>query len=260
MKNQKPPLSIIKIGGKLIEDEQKLKSTLEQFAKIKGPKILVHGGGKSATTWSKKLGLTPKIIEGRRVTDLATLDVVTMVYAGLYNKKIVSILQAIPCNALGLTGADLNLIQSHKRVFKDIDYGFAGDIDFVETTILQQLLNNDVTHVFCAITHDKNGHLLNTNADTIASELAVALAHFFKTTLKFCFEKNGVLKNPEDDNSIIEKISFKDFQKYKHAGIISEGMIPKMDNAFFALKNKVEKVFICGSKAIHHQSGTLIQL
>ena len=130
----------------------------------------------------KKLGLTPKMIEGRRVTDLATLDVVTMVYAGLYNKKIVSILQAISCNALGLTGADLNSIRSHKRIVKDIDYGFAGDIDFVETSVLQQLLNNHITPVFCAITHDKNGQLLNTNADTIASELAVALAPFFKTT------------------------------------------------------------------------------
>lgn len=260
MKNQKPSLSIIKIGGKLVEDEQKLKSTLEQFAKIQGAKILVHGGGKSATAWSEKLGLTPKMIEGRRVTDLATLDVITMVYAGLYNKKIVSMLQAIPCNALGLTGADLNSIQSHKRVVKDIDYGFVGDIDFVETSILQQLLNNDVTPVFCAITHDKNGQLLNTNADTIASQLAIALAPFFKTTLKFCFEKDGVLKNPADDNSVFEKINFKDFQKYKNVGIISEGMIPKMDNAFFALKNKVEEVFICGHEVIHHQSGTLIQL
>lgn len=260
MKNRKPSLSIIKIGGKLIEDEQKLKSVLTQFAKIKGAKILVHGGGKAASAWSQKLGIAPQMIEGRRVTDLATLEIATMVYAGLYNKKIVSWLQAIPCNALGLTGADLNSILSHKRIVKDIDYGFAGDIDLVETSILKQLLNNQVTPVFCAITHDKNGQLLNTNADTIASELAAAFAPFYKTTLKFCFEKNGVLENPEDDDSVFPKINFTDYQKHKQVGIISDGMIPKMDNAFFALKNKVDKVFICGAKKIHQTNGTLIQL
>jgi acetylglutamate kinase len=257
---KKPPLSIIKIGGQIVEDEQKLKSVLAQFAKIKGAKILVHGGGKAASAWSKKLGIIPQMIEGRRVTDAATLEIVTMVYAGLYNKKIVSWLQAISCNALGLTGADLNSIQSHKRIVKTFDYGFAGDIDLVETSILKQLLNNHVTPVFCAITHDKKGQLLNTNADTIASELAVAFAPFYETTLKFCFEKNGVLENPEDNHSVFSKISFTDYQKYKQVGIISEGMIPKMDNAFFALKNQVDKVFICGAKEIHQANGTSIQL
>lgn len=260
MKNQKPTLSIIKVGGQIVEDKQKLKSVLAQFAKIKGAKILVHGGGKAASAWSQELGITPQMIEGRRVTDAATLEIVTMVYAGLYNKKIVSWLQAISCNALGLTGADLNSIQAHKRIVETFDYGFAGDIDLVETSILKKLLTNHVSPVFCAITHDKKGQLLNTNADTIASELAVALAPFFKTTLKFCFEKNGVLQNPADDESVFEKINYKDFQKLKHLGIISEGMIPKIDNAFHALKNKVEEVFICGAKAIHHQNGTLIQL
>lgn len=258
MKKQNPTLSIVKIGGKIVEDEQKLKAVLELFAKIEGRKILVHGGGKAASAWSQRLGIVPKMIDGRRVTDAKTLEVVTMVYAGLYNKKIVSLLQAIPCNALGLTGADLNSIQSHKRIVKEVDYGFAGDIDFVETSILQQLLNNKVTPVFCAITHDKNGQLLNTNADTIASELAAALAPFYEVTLKFCFEKNGVLKNPEDDNSVFPKINFKDYQKYKFTGVISEGMIPKMDNAFFALKNQVKEVFICGSEAIHKKEGTAI--
>ncbi len=260
MKNQKPLLTILKIGGKLVEDEQKLKYILQKFAKIKGRKILIHGGGKAASTWSKKLGITPNMIDGRRVTDAATLEVVTMVYAGLYNKKIVSMLQAIPCNALGLTGADLNTIQSHKRVVKDLDYGYVGDIDFVQTSIIQQLLNNHITPVFCAITHDKNGQLLNTNADTIASKLASALAPFYHITLKFCFEKNGVLKNPADDDSIISKIDYQDYQKYKTNGIISDGMIPKMDNAFSALNSEVEQVYICGVDAIHQNAGTSIKL
>lgn len=260
MKKQKSSLTIIKIGGKLVENEQKLKELLDKFAKIKGHKILVHGGGKAASTWSQKLGITPNMIDGRRITDAATLEVVTMVYAGLYNKKIVSMLQAIPCNALGLTGADLNSIQSHKRVVKDLDYGYVGDIDFIQTSVLQQLLNNHITPVFCAITHDKNGQLLNTNADTIASELASALAPFYQTTLKFCFEKEGVLENPEDDNSIISKINLNDYQKYKTKGIISDGMIPKMDNAFSALNNKVEQVYICGVDAIHQDAGTSIHL
>ena len=260
MEIQKPSLTIVKIGGKLVEDEQKLKFILEKFAKIKGHKILIHGGGKAASAWSQKLGIVPNMIDGRRVTDAATLEVVTMVYAGLYNKKIVSMLQAIPCNALGLTGADLNSIQSHKRIVKNFDYGYVGDIDVVQTSVLQQLLNNHITPVFCAITHDKSGQLLNTNADTIASELASALAPFYQTTLKFCFEKDGVLENPEDDNSIIPKINFKDYQKYKTKGIISDGMIPKMDNAFSALNNKVGQVYICGVNAIHQNAGTAIQL
>lgn len=260
MKKQKSSLTIIKIGGKLVEDEQKLQYLLKKFAQIEGHKILVHGGGKAASAWSEKLGIVPQMIDGRRVTDAATLEVVTMVYAGLYNKKIVSLLQAIPCNALGLTGADLNSIQSHKRIVKDIDYGYAGDIDFVQTSILQQLLDSHVTPVFCAITHDKNGQLLNTNADTIAAELASALAPFYNTTLKFCFEKNGVLENPEDDDSAIPKIDFQDYQKYKTDGVISEGMIPKMDNAFSALKNQVEQVYICGVDAIAQNAGTSIQL
>lgn len=260
MNNLKPPLSIIKIGGKILEDEVKLNAALKQFAKIDGPKILVHGGGKAASSWSEKLGIEPQLIEGRRVTDAATLDIVTMVYAGLYNKKIVSSLQAIPCNALGLSGADLNSIQSHQRTIKDIDYGFAGDIDLVETSILQDLLNKNIALVFCAITHDKKGQLLNTNADTIASKLAIAFAPFFEITLKFCFEKDGVLKNPANDNSVLKKINLNDFKKLKHLGIISEGMIPKIDNAFLALQHKVSKVFICGEKAIDNHHGTLIQL
>lgn len=260
MKSQKHPLTIVKIGGKVVEDEQKLQNVLEQFTQIEGRKILVHGGGKAASAWSQKLGIKPNMVNGRRVTDKNTLEVVTMVYAGLYNKKIVSLLQAIPCNALGLTGADLNTIRSHQRVVKDIDYGFAGDVDHVETSILQQLLDSQVTPVFCAITHDKNGQLLNTNADTIASELAAALSPFYEVTLKFCFEKNGVLKNPEDEESIFSKINFSDYEKYKYAGVISEGMIPKMDNAFYALKNQVKEVFICGSEAVHQTSGTVIQL
>ena len=248
MEKQKPLLTIVKIGGKLVEDEQRLKYILQKFAKIKGHKILIHGGGKAASAWSQKLGIAPNMIEGRRVTDAAILEVVTMVYAGLYNKKIVSMLQAIPCNALGLTGADLNTIQSHKRVSNNLDYGYVGDIDFVETSILQQLLNNQITPVFCAITHDKNGQLLNTNADTIASELAVALSKSYNVSLYYCFEKNGVLENINDDNSVIEKINFTTFDSLKNKGIINEGMLPKIQNCLQAIKNGVTSVHIGAPK------------
>ena len=260
MKQQKPSLTIIKIGGKIVENEEALNNVLQQFAQIGGRKILIHGGGKAASAWSQKIGITPQMIDGRRVTDEATLEVVTMVYAGLYNKKIVSKLQAIPCNALGLTGADLNTIQSHMREVKEIDYGLVGDVDYVHTSILEQLLDNQVVPVFCAITHDKKGQLLNTNADTIASELASALAKIYEVTLKYCFEKKGVLSDPEDDDAVFPTISFSEFEKYKSEGVISDGMIPKIDNAFFALKNNVKEVFICGCNTIEKADGTLIQL
>lgn len=246
----KAKLTIVKIGGKVIEDEAALQALLEGFAQIEGHKILVHGGGKRASQMLPLLGIEPQMVNGRRITDAATLEVVTMVYAGLINKKMVSLLQAIGNQAIGLTGADLNSIQAHKRIVQEVDYGFAGDIDTINVTAIQGLLNQKATPVFCAITHDKKGQLLNTNADTIAATLAAFLAPHYATTLMLCFEKNGVLSNPEDDNSVIPSINQNSYQQYKKEGVISDGMIPKMDNAFYALQQGVEEVRICGTNAV----------
>lgn len=254
-------LTIIKIGGNVINDQQKLDKVLSDFAAIKTPKILVHGGGKKASELLKKMGITPNMVNGRRITDAPTLEVVTMVYAGLINKNIVAQLQQKGCNALGLTGADLNSIQSHKRITTDIDYGFVGDIDSVNAPQIKQLLHAAITPVFCAITYNKSGQLLNTNADTIASSLAVALAKFYEVQLVFCFEKNGVLLDAEDENSVIPTINQHQYQDYKSAGVIYDGMIPKLDNAFDALQNQVKEVVICNATAIHSPTnGTVLCL
>ena len=197
------PLKIIKIGGNVIDDAAALSSFLNLFSSIEGPKILVHGGGKSATALAQQTGLEVQMVDGRRITDAATLELITMVYAGKINKTIVAQLQALDCNALGFTGADANTITSIKRPVSSIDYGFVGDVKNVETSILEVLLNQGVSPVFCAITHDDNGQLLNTNADTIASELAIAFATKFNVELYYCFEKKGVLKNINDDDSRI---------------------------------------------------------
>ena len=196
------PLKIIKIGGNVIDDAAALSSFLNLFSSIEGPKILVHGGGKSATALAQQTGLEVQMVDGRRITDAATLELITMVYAGKINKTIVAQLQALDCNALGFTGADANTITSIKRPVSSIDYGFVGDVKNVETSILEVLLNQGVSPVFCAITHDDNGQLLNTNADTIASELAIAFATKFNVELYYCFEKKGVLKNINDDDSV----------------------------------------------------------
>jgi len=243
-------LTIIKIGGKVVENDTELRAVLQGFTQIKGHKILVHGGGKRATEMLPQLGIEPKMINGRRITDAATLEVVTMVYAGLINKKIVSLLQSMDCQAIGLSGADLNSIQSHKRIVKDIDYGFAGDIDAVNTDAIRGLLDMNATPVFCAITHDKQGQLLNTNADTIAATLAANLAAHYDVTLMLCFEKNGVLSDPKNDDSVIRVINDMTYQSYKQSGIILAGMIPKMDNAFFALSKGVKNVQICGTAKV----------
>ena len=237
-------LTIVKIGGNIINDSNALISFLKDFSKIKGSKILIHGGGRKATEMANKLGLKPKMVDGRRITDKANLEVVTMVYAGLLNKNIVARLQENNCNAIGLSGADANTISSHKRIVKDIDYGFAGDVDAVSSNVIKILVDNDITPVFCAITHDKKGQLLNTNADTIASEIASAMCDVFDVELIYCFEKKGVLADTNDDDSVIERIDSRSYLQLKEKGIIAEGMLPKIDNCFYALQNGVAKVVL----------------
>ena len=243
-------LKIIKIGGNVINDKTTLKLFLQDFAALQGKKILVHGGGKKASQVLKSMGIDPKMIDGRRITDEQTLEVVTMVYAGLINKNVVAQLQALNCNAIGLTGADINAIRAHKRIVKTIDYGFAGDIDEVNDKGIATLLESGISPVFCAITHDKNGQLLNTNADTIASTLAIALSKHYEVQLKLCFEKQGILLDVNDEESVITELNHRTYLDYKLQGIIYEGMIPKVDNAYHALKNGVQEVHICGVKAL----------
>jgi acetylglutamate kinase len=237
-------LKVIKIGGNIIDDEQALLSFLKEFSKIEGLKLLVHGGGKLATKLANQMQVEVKMIDGRRITDAETLDIITMVYAGKINKNIVAQLQSNNCNAIGFSGADGNTIVSYKRPVKTIDYGFVGDVKQVNTKSLELLLNNNIIPVFCAITHDKNGQLLNTNADTIASELAIALSQIFKTELYYCFEKNGVLKDVKDDHSVIESITLENVQQLIDNQIISEGMLPKINNCMHAVNHNVQKVCI----------------
>lgn len=253
---KKQLLKIVKIGGNVINDEIALSSFLKDFSTIEGPKILVHGGGKKATEVSSAMGLKPKMINGRRVTDEANLEVVTMVYAGLLNKKIVAQLQQFSCNALGLSGADANCILAHKRIVTAIDYGFAGDVVAINAEFINLLLQNNVTPVFCAITHDKNGQLLNTNADTIASEVAIGMSKLYNTELNFVFELKGVLKNIEDKNSVISHINPAKYKELIDAGIIADGMLPKMHNCFNALEKGVGKVKIGDASLV--QSDTIL--
>ncbi len=237
-------LYVIKIGGNIIDDETKLSSFLKSFASIKGKKILVHGGGKLATKLADKMGVQQQMIDGRRITDAETLKIVTMVYAGYINKNIVAQLQSNGCNTIGLTGADGNLIQAHKRQHPTIDYGFVGDIDFVNTDLLKTLLDKDITVAVAPITHDAKGVLLNTNADTIAQEIATALGKLYQTELIYSFEKNGVLLDVNDENSVIPQISAAYYAELKKKQLIFAGMIPKLDNAFAALQKSVTKVII----------------
>jgi acetylglutamate kinase len=237
-------LKIIKIGGNIIDNDETLNAFLKDFAKIESPKILVHGGGKLATKLANQMQVEVKMVDGRRITDQDTLDIITMVYAGKINKDIVAKLQANQCNAIGFSGADGNAIVSVKRPVKTIDYGFVGDVIKVNTETLEVLLKNNVTPVFCAITHDENGQLLNTNADTIASELAIGFANIIATELYYCFEKNGVLKDVNDDNSVIQHIDSKNYQSLIEQNIISDGMLPKLNNCFHAINKNVQKVCI----------------
>jgi len=238
------PLSIIKIGGNIIDDPTELYQFLKDFSKIEGNKILVHGGGKSATKMAQSIGLTPQMIDGRRITDKPMLDVVVMIYAGEINKNIIAQLQANNTNAMGFSGADGNLIQSTKRNHSTIDYGFVGDVQKVNTSLLETLINIGIVPVFCAITHDKNGQLLNTNADTIASELAIALSEVFEVNLNYCFEKLGVLTDVDDENSVIQNINQELYSKLKAEKAIHSGMIPKLDNCFNSLSKGVQKIRI----------------
>ncbi|RUA08334.1 MAG: acetylglutamate kinase [Flavobacteriia bacterium] len=250
----KQKLKIIKIGGNVINNKEALTSFLSDFSKIKEHKILVHGGGKRASEMIKDLGMKPKMINGRRVTDEATLEIVTMVYAGLLNKNITAELQKNNCNAIGLSGADGNTIRAHKRIVKDIDYGFAGDVDEVNPEVIKVLVNNGLAPVFCAITHDKNGQLLNTNADTIAAELAKGMSADFEVELIYCFEKLGVLADVNNDATLIENIDFIMLSFLKKENIISEGMLPKIDNCYNALQHGVKKVIIGKPELISDKS------
>lgn len=240
----KKKLSIIKIGGNVIENEGELHKFLDAFSAMQGPKILVHGGGKLATQLAEKLGITSKMVGGRRITDAEGLKVITMVYGGLANKNIVAKLQARGTNAIGLSGADGNTIRAVKRPVKDIDYGFAGDVEEVNTLAIYQLLQAEFTPVFCAITHNREGQLLNTNADTIASEVAIGMSDAFDTTLYYCFEKKGVLMDISDEDSVVKHLEPGNYQELLDKNIIADGMLPKLENCFHALHKSVGKVCI----------------
>lgn len=243
-------LSVVKIGGNVIEDSAALQSFLTDFAQMQGSKILVHGGGKKATAMAKKMDIPVQIVEGRRITDAQNLDIITMLYGGKINKNIVAQLQNLGCNALGLSGADGNAIQAVKRPVKSIDYGFVGDVVGVNNAMFQMLLKGGYTPVCCAITHDQKGQLLNTNADTIAASLAQSLSQSFEVSLWYCFEKQGVLENIDDDDSVIETITPQKYKNLKTAQVIHSGMIPKIDNCFDALANGVNEVKIGAPKMI----------
>lgn len=240
----KPRLSVVKIGGNIIENESALQDFLKDFAAMEGYKVLVHGGGRTATRIAEHLGISSKMVGGRRITTRETLDVIVMVYGGLTNKNVVSGLQRYGCNAIGLSGADGNTILSDKRPVKEIDYGYAGDIRQVNSAAVKALLESDMTPVFCAITHDGKGQLLNTNADTIASEVAIAMSEHFETSLYYCFEKKGVLRSVEDDDSVITHIDTTVYEQLLDEHIIADGMLPKMHNCFNALQRHVHKVCI----------------
>ena len=235
-------INIVKIGGNVIENDQELDAFLDVFAQIPEPKILVHGGGKLATQMATDLKIPVKMTQGRRITDAETLGVITMVYGGKVNKNMVAQLQAKNCNAIGLSGADGNTILSIKRPVKEVDFGFVGDVVAVNADVILSLLSAGLTPVFCAITHDKNGQLLNTNADTIACEIARALTETYKVTLNYCFEKAGVLKDVSDEKSVIKKIDSKKYAALVENGTVSEGMLPKLHNCFYALQGGVERV------------------
>jgi acetylglutamate kinase len=237
-------LSIIKIGGNIIENETSLNAFLTLFSNIEGEKILVHGGGKSATHIASKLGIASKIVNGRRITDAATLKVITMVYGGLVNKNMVAKLQALDIDAIGLTGADINSIKSKKRPVKDVDFGFVGDVKKIASNSIDKLIKANFTPVFCAITHDGNGQLLNTNADTIASQLAIGMSTLYETSIYYCFELNGVLRDLKNQKSVIKSINLKTYKTLLEDGIIADGMLPKLENCFDALKNGVHKVHL----------------
>ncbi len=256
----KEKITIVKVGGAVVEDEDHLSQLLRDFSAIEGKKVMVHGGGRKATKVAEMLGIESKMVNGRRITDAEMLSVVTMVYGGLVNKNLVARLQANGINALGLTGADMNVIRSHKRPIKNgVDFGFVGDVDTADGKMLSKLIEEGITPVMAPLTHDGQGNILNTNADTIASETAKSLAPYYDVTLIFSFEKKGVLRNPDDDDSVIPVITHEDFEKYKYDGTISGGMLPKIENALSAIDAGVSRVIITLATAIDGNSGTIIQ-
>lgn len=254
----KQKLTIIKVGGKVVEDENSCKTILESFSEIDGLKILIHGGGAIAKDVASSLGVKTEYVDGRRITSKEDLDVVTMVYAGLLNKKIVASLQSLGINAVGISGADGNTIEAVKRPVTNIDYGFAGDVIKVNNGFLYNLLTSDTTPVICSITHDKKGQLLNTNADTVASEVAISLSSLFDIKLIFCFDKNGVLKDSDNNESVIPTITKESYNKLKSDGVVSDGMLPKLDNAFRCLNLGVSEVELSHAVNINNNIGTLI--
>ena len=257
--SNKERLTVVKVGGAVVEDESQLTRLLQDFSNISGNKVLVHGGGRKATKTATLLGIESKMVGGRRITDADMLEVVTMVYGGLVNKNLVARLQAHGVNALGLTGADMNVIKSHKRPLRDgIDFGFVGDVDKVDREMLATLISKGITPVMAPLTHDGQGNMLNTNADTIASETAKALAPYYDVTLVFSFEKKGVLANSDDD-SVIPVITKDDFLRYKADGTISGGMIPKLENALAAIEAGVNSVVITNASDINGKQGTVIR-
>ena len=252
-------VTIIKVGGKIVEEPESLNRLLDDFTTVAGKKILVHGGGRSATRVAAQLGLESKMVNGRRITDAGMLKVVTMVYGGLVNKTIVSGLQSRGVDALGLTGADMNIITSNKRPVKDVDYGFVGDVKEVNVKPLQILLDNGIVPVLAPLTHDGKGQILNTNADTIAGETAKALAPFFNVTLVYCFEKPGVLYDENDDNSVIPHMTEPEFNDFVRDGVVKGGMIPKLENSFSAINSGVKRIVIASASTFKHGGGTIIE-
>lgn len=258
--NSMDKVTVVKVGGAIVEDKDKLAQLLQDFANIEGKKVLVHGGGRRATKVASALGIESKMVNGRRITDADMLEVVTMVYGGLVNKNLVAKLQAKGVNALGLTGADMDVIHSHKRPLKDgIDFGYVGDVEKVDGKMLKTLIDEDITPVMAPLTHDGKGNILNTNADTIASETAKALAPYYDVVLIYSFEKKGVLKDPDDDENVIPVITHDDFERYKAEGVVAGGMIPKLENAFAAIQAGVKQVVITLATAIDGKHGTIIK-
>lgn len=249
-------LKIFKIGGQLLEEKEALENWLTEFSRLEGPKIVVHGGGKKASDLAEQLGISVEMQEGRRITSAPMLEVATMVYAGFYNKQLVSRLQALGCMALGMCGADLDSIRAKKRAVHKIDFGWVGDVEKINTAVLQQLLKGNICPVFCALSYDGQGQLLNTNADTIATELAIAFSPLYEVELNFCLELPGVMTNPEQADTLLPHINRITYSQLKETGQISGGMIPKLDNAFRALHQQVPHVQIGNSSNVFTQKGT----
>ncbi|GAB4404040.1 MAG: acetylglutamate kinase [Bacteroidia bacterium] len=243
-------LTLLKIGGQVLETPAQRKQLLDDFARLPGQRLLIHGGGRAATDLAARLGVEAPLIEGRRITSREMLDIAVMVYGGLMNRQLVAALQARGCDALGLTGADLDVIRAHRRPAGAIDYGFVGDVDSVKADALRDLLDRSIVPVLAPLTHDGQGQLLNTNADTIASIAAVALAPLYEVHLVYTFERPGVLLDPADDSSLLRRLDPTAYARHRTSGAISGGMIPKLDNAFAALRAGVARVYICQAEAI----------